>query len=471
MRGVDRPDPNYVDDGALREQDRVPLEDFLAFDDRAQFTGRGQPFFSGRDKEISAFRQVANALLLGHRGNATLVVEGAPGAGKSALLAQFQEEMRSFPPAGPNRRRWLPVMIDGALAMSPLEIMAAVDRAIAHRLAQDLVDARNDAEQADSAHRLATLLGQTSLDNAKSTAKGILNRGVSAMGFSIGAKGDPPPVTLLQAADRRARAWADWQTVLLVDEAQRVSDRAPQADPGALSAIHQGLINAPLSFCCFGLPGTSAALADVGVSRLSAGHDLPLAGLGGGAARMAVERCFARYGATHAESWQEAILERSSNWPQHIAAYLNAALTVLNANAASPEAMGDARRSSLSEAIALGDEGRSHYYEMRIQRLNSDNERHERYAKALVPLFRQHGGLLPKDEAIDFLEGEPLRLSEATVDRFLAAAARSGFLEKTPRGGLRMPIPSFAGHLLNEPVPSLPDLDASRRTKVRGPLP
>ena len=82
-------DEEYVDRGGLREQDRVPLADFLAFKDRAQITGRGVPFFSGRETEVSAFRQAASALARGHRGNATIVVEGPPGAGKSATLSQF----------------------------------------------------------------------------------------------------------------------------------------------------------------------------------------------------------------------------------------------------------------------------------------------------------------------------------------------------------------------------------------------
>ena len=147
------------------------MADFLAVRERAQFTGRGQPFFSGREREINAFREVANALLLGHRGNAMLIIEGPPGAGKSALLAQFQEEMRSLPPTASGARRWLPVTLDGALAMSPPEIMAAVDEAMAHRLAQDLIDSRDGDGTASAVQRLAALLGQAALGNALSTAR------------------------------------------------------------------------------------------------------------------------------------------------------------------------------------------------------------------------------------------------------------------------------------------------------------
>ena len=110
----------------------------MADRDRAQMTGRGVPFFSGREAEISAFRKVANALLLGRQGNATIVVEGPPGAGKSALMGQFMEEMRSFPPAG-SGRRWLPVEIDAEVAESPADIADEIDRAIVARLAKGLL--------------------------------------------------------------------------------------------------------------------------------------------------------------------------------------------------------------------------------------------------------------------------------------------------------------------------------------------
>ncbi|MCY3795753.1 MAG: hypothetical protein OXG51_15460 [Gammaproteobacteria bacterium] len=445
-------DAEYVDDGALRGQDRVPLEDFLAFRDRAQLTGRGQPFFSGRESEVNAFREVANALLRGHRGNATLIVEGPPGAGKSALLAQFQEEMRAFPSTAGGSRRWLPVTLDGALAMSPLEIMAAVDEAIARRLAQDLVGRDGDGAE-HSVRQLAALLGRKALDNAQSVAQGILDRGVSAMGLSIGPRGEAPPSTLPQAVRLRGRDWADWQIVLLIDEAQGISCSVPGASPGTLSSIHQGMVSAPLSFCAFGLPGTSSALSDVGISRPSGGRHLPLHGLDGSAARMAVRRCFGQYGVVHGEDWESAILDRSANWPQHLATYLHAALSVLKKGATAREAMGDVRRSPLAEALALGDVGRNHYYERQIRRLNRHNARHARYAKALVPLFRENDGALPLDLAIEGLEGGPLHLSEEAVNRFLTDAAHSGFLAHERDGRLCLPIPSFANHLLGERAP------------------
>ncbi|MCY4263812.1 MAG: hypothetical protein OXE78_03025 [Gammaproteobacteria bacterium] len=90
----------YKDDGKLRDQDKVNVERYLLMEDRASATGRGVPFFSGRDQEICIFRTMAVGLAQGLTANATLVVEGPPGAGKTALMCQFMEEMQSWPPEG-----------------------------------------------------------------------------------------------------------------------------------------------------------------------------------------------------------------------------------------------------------------------------------------------------------------------------------------------------------------------------------
>ena len=449
---MDAMDASYVDDGALREQDGVPLPVFLADKDRTQLTGRGQPFFSGREKEINAFRSMANALLLGRLGNATLVVEGASGAGKSALMAQFQEEMRTLPPSGSGARRWLPVMLDGALAMSPQAIMSVVDEAIAKRLAQDLLSA-TAADSADREARFHAFLGEGSARKAKqgvkTIAESMLQQGFSVMGFQMSAAPSGPLEDIETVSAKRSHQWNDWQIVLLIDEAQGISPHGPAAVGGTLSSIHQGLVHVPLSFCAFGLPGTAEALSDVGVSRTSIGHDLPLSGLDDRASRMAVRRCFTQYGVAHAQAWELAILKRSANWPQHLATYLHAALTILQTNAPSPEVMGDARRSPLSGAIALGDAGRKAYYGRRLRGMTRDNPLFRDYAADLAKALR--GADRPPLESevtrnIMQRHGVPV---EVAAD-FLRRAKHNGLLETDDEGRCSMPIPSFASHLLGE---------------------
>ena len=276
------------------------------------------------------------------------------------------------------------------------------------------------------------------------------------MGFSIGSKGAAPAGSMPQVARHRARDWAVWQIVLLIDEAQGISASAPNAELGTLSSIHQGLPSASISFCAFGLPGTLAALRAVNVSRRSSGQTLRLSCLEDWESEMALNRCFTQYRVANGDAWKRAILDRSSNWPQHLAAYLNAALTVLKTNAASPEAMGDARRSSLAEAVSLGDAERVEYYRDRIDSLTEGSFRFEEFAKALVPVFRNGGGKPLKTDVTGFLSTS-LSLDDGEIHSFLNAAERSGFISSVAEGRrYAMPIPSFAGHLLDEPMPALP---------------
>ena len=133
-------DPNYLDPGTLRSQDNVPLANYLDQDDRARpDLLRGMPFFSGREAEVRTFRHMVNTIFRGKTANTTIAVEGPPGAGKSALLCQFAEELRTLPPV--SERRSLPVLMGGGEALAPQNVMLAVDDAIAVRLAHDALNA------------------------------------------------------------------------------------------------------------------------------------------------------------------------------------------------------------------------------------------------------------------------------------------------------------------------------------------
>ena len=451
-------DPKYVDDGSLRTQDDVPLARFLSYQDRSQLVIGGQPFFSGREREVRAFREMANALSDGAQGNTTLVVEGPPGAGKSALMMQFVEEMRHLPNTERGERRWLPVILAGAEAECPGRIADAVDHAIGRRLALDYEAARNSPEDRDrAAEALAALVGPDAVRRASHEmgrfVRAVLDRGFAAAGVRIGGE-DSRRGGMRGVVNRRAPAWADWQVVLLIDEAQGISGQVPDAVPGTLSFIHQGLAETPISFCAFGLPGTWDALSKVDVSRTSAFHDLPLAGLDCAESRMAVDRCFERFGVRDSEAWARAIVDRSAGWPQHLSAYLNGALSALKERAGAGDEVSSARGASLRSAIALGDEARRDYYRRRLQRLDRDNPRHRRYGMDVARWLRGPNQPLPVHEALDRL-GREHGLSDEAGTAFLAAARHSGLLAEDADGNLTAPIPSFAGHLLGEALPDV----------------
>ncbi len=449
---MDGKPPRYIDEGLLREQDRVSMGQYLSRRDRAQLHGRGQAFFSGREREVNAFREVAHALRGGDHGNVTIAVEGPAGCGKSALLAQFQEELRTLPP--PPGRRWLPVPMGGGGGESPAMIAASVNNAVARRLARDLLDAQDNDDGARM-ERLRGFLGEELVQRAGGALKDIarigLERGFSAFGVRLG----PPPSLRdepLQEVASRNPEWSNWHVLVLIDEAQGITPAAPGAVPDTLSAIHQGFLPG-ISFCAFGLPGTFDALAAANVSRPTGGRAIELAGLDRRVATMVVRRCFAHFGVTHGAAWQAAILERSAGWPQHLVAYLCTALEEMSPHADAPESMGDARRSSLSAAIAAGDRERADHYKRRVASLNRDNPAHEGIAAGLVPLLRERGGAMPQRDLIAHLAAPPQSLPPQAITDFLRSAKYSGMLVDTGHGRVCMPIPTLGGYLLDEPPP------------------
>ena len=421
------------------------MADFLADGDRAQITGRGLPFFSGRESELGIFRRVANALSRDRRGNATIVVEGPPGVGKSALMCQFMEEMRSLPPAGAGGRRWLPVPLSAGDAESPPDIADAIDAAIVSRLAADLL--ASASAEAGLLERLGDYWGKLDPAGAKAKAREFLDRGGSVLGFSLGASREGPPRSIAQAAARRP-AWQSWQIVLMIDEAQGIRPGAPNAGGGTLSALHQGIVRAPVSFCAFGLPGTLLALGDVGVSRLADGRIIHLRGLDDRAAGQTVDRCFNAFGVRGGSAWREAILARAANWPQHLAVYLNAAVRHLRE--ASSERM-DAEGADLGAAMREGDKARANYYRQRIARLTRRNIEFGNLARRLTPLFEGRESRLPAADLKKSIRAVSPGLSDADITRFVRDAEHSGFLVLADdEYAYSMPIPSFARYLLGD---------------------
>ena len=438
-------DENYRDDCKLRDQDIVDVERYLSMRDRAPATGGGVPFFSGREAEIGAFREMANSLSRGLGANASIVVEGPPGVGKSALLGQFMEEMRSLPLTGARGRQWLPVPLSAGDAESPPDIADAIDAAIVSRLAADLL-ASGSAEAA-LLEKLGDYWGKLEPTKARARAREFLDRGGNVLGFSLGASREGPPRSIAQAVVRRP-AWQSWQIVLMIDEAQGIRPGEVNAGGGTLSALHQGIVRAPISFCAFGLPGSLLALDDVSVSRPAGGRTIHLRGLDDRAAGQTVDRCFKAFGVRNGARWREAILARAANWPQHLAVYLNAAVRQLRE--ASPERM-DAAGADMGAAMREGDRARANYYRQRIARLTRRNIEFGNLARGLAPLFEDRDSRLPDADLTKAIRAVSPDLSNADITRFMQDAEHSGFLVLADdEYAWSMPIPSFARHLLGD---------------------
>ena len=501
---VIEPAANYVDDGSLRPQDNVDLTFFLALRDRAQlFPREGLPFFSGREAEINVFRRVLSDVGAGILANSTYVVQGPPGAGKTALLAQCVGEVAQCPPAV-DGREWLPVVLHAGDTNSAQRVGEVIDRAIAARwalpdrerqrtdlltnlrqlaektggrerkivrrafqLLQESARAveRSPLEKLDEvfdeiALRIDSLLASARDKRSLAALKDFLRRGFSFTAFSVGATvgaaRDRTNPSIADIAADRAGAWARYRIVLFVDEGQNIpTSAAGNAGEKAtvLSMIHEARAGAALSLCVYGLPGTTLALRDAGISRTVAERSIRLGPLSDEDCRKAVSRCFSQFGVKNGSDWIDAIVTRSNGWPQHLAGYLAAAISEI-ARQPSPEKSGfDAQLANAGRALESGDKTRAAYYNHRIESLGPQ---FTDWAADLLPLFRNDAKPDRKKLVATLRQKNP-SIRDDRIEEFLAAAIRSGILQYEPATrSISFPISSFCAYLAGEDPEPLP---------------
>lgn len=487
--------PVYVDTGGLRPQDDVDHRSFVAYRDRAKIIDdRGPPFFSGRAHEINVFRKVLEAVGAGILADSTFVAEGPPGAGKTALMAQCIGEVSACPRTGAGRQ-WLPVVIHSSTSNSAQAVGRAVDRAVASHLAKQINQERRDAlladirslvEGVDSKDRqlakrafdLVSKAGETlsrvdSTDDlntvfdridqqirtmvnaaskrARAVINDIFNRGVSITGVSVGPTREISNPSIADVVAERGGAWGPYQIALFVDEGQNIPVESPETTGPAsvLTMIHEGKAGASLSLAVFGLPGTSSVLRKVGISRVVAERKITIGTLPDDDCAKAVRRCFAQFKVRNCQKWEQAIVARSHQWPQHLAGYLVSAISEISKHL-DQEGGFNAALADFPKAIEDGDRSRKDYYKQRADGLVADNQ--DILAKHLAHCLREEESFSSEELRDVLLEKEP-GLTNEEFAKFRSAAIHSGLLRfDGDQQRYVVAIPSFAAFLREEPT-------------------
>ena len=244
-------------------------------------------FFVGRsalidDIERAAASALRNALAGWRYASATRLIQGAPGAGKSALLAHLEEKWSR---AGREAPHVLPVY---------LEELAEPDR-IAQAVAACL-----DPRKAERFRRTETRSGSI---------------GISGVGGAWTAETAPPAGF---GALREMFPPQRWERplCLLVDEVQNLEpDQA-----GTVRRLHEAVDGLPIVPVLAGLANARHVLAKRGISRLSVGTVHMLGRLEPGQPAQSVRMMLGRFrvDAADAEHWATLLEERSDRWPQHL---------------------------------------------------------------------------------------------------------------------------------------------------------
>lgn len=377
--------------------------------------------FAGRRDELDHILVNARHPAAGN----TMVVQGAPGAGKTSLL---REAATRFREAGGQALLYdAPWSKDGE------------DDVI-----RDIAVAALDLDPGVFA---------TTEQSAKTA-----NGSVAGVSGSVTKTVRTPPLELTRwtAFVRRYRdmATASRSVLVLVDESQNLDDDAGEL----IHALHTQS-DFPFTLVCGGLSDTKDRLRDIGVSRLGGDAILRVGALTYDEARDSVretlhwtlDRCTqppVRHGADHLERWTNELAEASLGWPQHVASYLSGAW----------RALASAERLDLDDKRNLGaalDRGRAlcrDYYQGRIEASQTDP----------AVILAAHSALSAGGDAFVRV----CAAIEATVDRLPAARQalhqrnhpdgtlecytkmlKAGVIEERDGERLGIPIPSMTEHL------------------------
>ena len=283
----------------------------------AEISDRTSPtVFAGREDEFALFKKAVNGVQRGESGH-TVVIQGVPGAGKTALLKEYAARMLTA--SADAKKSVIPVpLLPGVFSRPSGAIVREIDKWF-----RKFEESNEWKRRLNQASRGASLIGNT------------LFAAFTKKSFEEFRPSTQLPDSLPDALEDYVAVLFDRcesTIVLLVDEAQNLSDTDHVREH--LLQLHndtEGSTQILLAF--FGLQNTTARLRELGLSRLANGHVRTIGELSDEAAKQIVtgtlESAFARFAfddgsfdATHRSRWIDSaattILSESANFPHHL---------------------------------------------------------------------------------------------------------------------------------------------------------
>ncbi len=416
----------------------LPEEVWRDQTDRAE-VGR-EAFFHGRDAEYDIFRNAVESLRAGQVGGGTMVFQGAPGVGKTALMQECVEAVRCHStPDDP----WVAVSIKPDTLISPAEVV------------MDLIDAAN--KESDRLSKIAP-------DAIARNLRKLLDLGGKLYGelseWEVGVAGNSvsgrsQTASLSEMTMRSARIFREaspllekFHLVVFVDEAQNTPEAG--TTKGVMGCLHDPPKEIPLVAAFFGLSDTEQVLRQFGLSRYAAKRVVNLESLETEVAAGSFRRMLDAYyiGAEEEKDfWADALADLSQGWPQHINRIGVTAGEVLRANE------GRMERHLLEQALDEGVERKNDYYAGRVKAGSSRAWVYKKLALAAAKKKEDFVDTLSYDE-IDLLTESARKRKAESIDDFLTNALHAGLLApalKIP-DQYKIPIPSLGDYLRALPV-------------------
>ncbi len=416
----------------------LPQESWLKLTDRSE-VGR-EPFFHGRDAEYEVFQSAIYSLHEGFIGGGTMIFQGAPGAGKSALMLECMTAVRQHStPQAP----WVAVSLNPGTLKSPVDVV------------KDLIHAANQESKRLSKLAPDAVARQLNkwLELGVNLYQELSNRGIGVAGFSVGGKsetGSRAEMTLSSGPVFRdaAAVLGKFRVVVFVDEAQ--NSPVGETTRDVLDCLHRDPQGIPLVAAFFGLSDTQQVLRECGLSRFADERLVNLEPLSIEDAAGSIRRMLDTYFTGSDEektNWSTALAELSQGWPQHINRTGVAAGRVIREN------NGRLDKHLLEQALAKGVERKNDYYAGRLAAVSNPPWVYKQLALAAAKKEGALAGIVSYDEVYLLTEAARMR-SEETIKEFLTNALHAGLL--APVNELpfhyQFPIPSLGDYLRELPV-------------------
>jgi len=349
--------------------------------------GRAE-FFHGREAIRDRFQSLLNDARQLKQGT-TFLIQGAPGAGKSALMHQMCEESEGWKVARiGSQELWSPVAMAQALGKS-------------YTLNKDVA--------------------------------GTVGIKFFELGGVKRVAGDASPTRILQRLSHYSGV------ILLLDEAQKLRKLLPQNIEVAvdtLDAIHNGELEKPVMLLTAGLGIAKSVYKALDVSRFADGCINYLVCLNLEAERNVIRDWLTIAGGAQGDptDWIHAIADRSHGWPQHIICYARRAKDLLI------ETCGEMTHEGLQEVLAQGDQARNAYYAERVSEMPEED------IQIIANVFSaiDAGETVSKKDITNAIEEA---YSREEAEKMFNDLLLQGVIARTANAQYDCPIPSFRAWL------------------------